>query len=359
MKYNFDEIINRKNSGGIKWDLVEYFYKDPEVLPFWVADMDFACALPIIQAIQKRLEHPIFGYTLQTEEYNDAVLQWMKTRHHWNIKRNWIVFTPGIVPALNLLIRTFTHPGEKVIIQTPVYHIFFQAVRNNGCSVIENQLVLSDHQYQMDFDLLEKQIDKRTRMLILCSPQNPVGRVWAEKDLLRLFEICQKHNLLIVADEIHHDLIMPGYQHKVMASLSDEIADQIITCCAPSKTFNLAGLQTANLIIKDKHLRNQFKIALDNLGITGPNPLSQTALIAAYTKGAEWLDQVLVYIHNNYLFLKKYLKTEIPELRVLPLQATYLCWIDCSALNMNDQQIKLFFQDNAKVGIEEGYRFGS
>ena len=241
MKYNFDEIINRKNSGGIKWDLVEYFYKDPEVLPFWVADMDFACALPIIQAIQKRLEHPIFGYTLQTEEYNDAVLQWMKTRHHWNIKRNWIVFTPGIVPALNLLIRTFTHPGEKVIIQTPVYHIFFQAVRNNGCSVIENQLVLSDHQYQMDFDLLEKQIDKRTRMLILCSPQNPVGRVWAEKDLLRLFEICQKHNLLIGERTAEDIKIKIGTAYKRPESLEMDVRGRNLITGLP-KTITVTSV---------------------------------------------------------------------------------------------------------------------
>ncbi|MHA1552610.1 MAG: MalY/PatB family protein [Candidatus Heimdallarchaeaceae archaeon] len=329
MKYDFDKIIDRKNTHAVKWDkhLLEEFFGTSDVLPLWVADMDFQCPQPLIEAMKQKAAEGIYGYSWhKTPEYFNAVTGWMKRRHNWEVDKEWIVYSPGIVPAINVIIRTFSNPGDKIIVQSPVYYPFFSTIENNGRLIQNNQLLYENKKYTFDFDdFEEKAKDSLTKIFILCNPHNPVGRVWTLEELKKLGEICLENDVLVIADEIHHDLILPGYEHTIFTKIREEFNDITIVCTAPSKTFNVAGLQTSNIIVPNKKLREEFTHGIsgrNSLGI--PNAFGISALISAYNEGEEWLIQVMDYIEENFKFLNNYLKENLPDVYMVKPEGTYL-----------------------------------
>ncbi|MDR4889503.1 MalY/PatB family protein [Fredinandcohnia sp. QZ13] len=358
MKYNFNESINRLQTNSVKWDEVENLFGDKEILPMWVADMDFKSPQPVIEALKKRADHGIYGYTTRPDSYYEATVGWMKRRHNWTIEKDWITFTPGVVPALGIIVQSFTNPGDKIIIQQPVYYPFMSVIEKNGREIVNNPLRLENGRYYMDFEDLEKKIDPSVKMIIISNPHNPVGRVWEQDELTKLGEICLKHNILVVSDEIHSDLVYEGNIHTPFASISDNFAGRSITCTAPSKTFNLAGLQTSNMIIPNQELRERFNKALEDRFIGMTNTFGVTALIAAYEEGEEWLDQLLVYLKGNLDFLNEYIKSNIPEVKVIKPDATYLVWLDCRELGLDAKKLEEVIQKQGKVAFDEGYIFG-
>lgn len=358
MNYDFDRIIDRTGTGSLKWEFGKTIHGIDGVLPFWVADMDFEVAPPITQAIIQRANHPVYGYTIWKDSYYEAVAGWMKRRFDWTVEKDWIIFSPGIVPAVNLAVQAFTRPGEKVVIQPPVYYPFANAVLNNGRQLVNNPLVLDGDTYRMDFQHLERSIDSRTRMMILCSPHNPVGRVWTEEELSRLAEICLKHKIILVSDEIHGDLIMRGYRHHPMATVAPELNDRLITCTAPSKTFNLAGLQAANIMIANEELRERYIVASRNCGVWLGNIFGLEALEAAYTQCEDWLEQLLDYLKENYSFLRRFVEERLPGVKVFPLEGTYLVWTDFRQLGMSDDELDDLLLKQAKVWLDKGSLFG-
>ncbi|NLA57784.1 MAG: putative C-S lyase [Firmicutes bacterium] len=357
MAYDFDVLIERRGTNCYKWDSLEEKYGEKDLLPFWVADMDFAAAEPIQRALLERVQHPVYGYSIVPESVYEAIVSWLERRHGWSIKREWISFTAGVVNALNLIIQTFTLPGEKVIVQPPVYAPFFNSVRNNGRQVVFNPLIETDRGYVMDLDDLEEKIDSRTRMLILCHPHNPVGRVWRRDELERLAEMYLGRGILMVSDEIHGDFIYSGHQHTPLASLSPEVEQNTITCMAPSKTFNLAGLVTSFVVIPNKSLWDRLNNTLTNVGI-GPSPLGLTALEAAYRDGEEWLDELLIYLEGNRDFLKNFIQEQAPALKMAELEGTYLAWLDCRELQIAHCSLSEFFATKAKIAVNDGQWFG-
>lgn len=358
MKYNFDKIIDRRNTSSVKWDCNEQVFGSKDILPMWVADMDFESPSEVIEAIKKRAEHGIYGYTERPESMYKSVISWMEKRHGFKTEKDWYLFTPGIVTAINIAVMTYTKPGDKIIIQSPVYYPFSSAVTNNGRQVVSNDLKLQDGKYIMNYEDLENKIDSRTRMLILCSPHNPVGRVWTREELKKLGDICIKHNIIIVSDEIHSDLIYSKHKHIPMASISDEIAQNTITCIAPSKTFNVAGLETSAIIIPNSKLRDRFQISLDNIGLGMTNIFGIAAFEAAYSYGEEWLDELLKYLEGNVDYLIGFIEKKLPEIKVIRPDGTYLVWLDMRGLNMNADELKVFMVESAHLGLDDGYMFG-
>lgn len=359
MHYNFDEIIPREGTGSVKHDLKKVIFNNESVSPMWVADMDFKTPDFVISAIQKRLEHEILGYTYIGSSFYEAIVNWNRRRHNWNIKPEWIRFSPGVVPALNMLVMAYTSPGDSIIIQPPVYFPFFTAVKNHDRNLILNPLAYRNGKYEMDFDNLEAKIDHNTRMLILCSPHNPTGNVWSPEILSKLARICQKNNILIVSDEIHADLIYKGYRHVPTASLSDELAANTITCMAASKTFNIAGLSTSYLIIPNLQHRKRYEKVLDEVHVGEGNIFGFVATEAAYNGGDEWLNQMMAYLEGNLNFLKEFIEKYIPTIRVIVPQATYLVWLDCSGLGLEPDALKKFMIHEAGLGLNDGPQFGS
>jgi Bifunctional PLP-dependent enzyme with beta-cystathionase and maltose regulon repressor activities len=354
VQYNFDEIIERRNTNCIKWDR-----GNKEVLPMWVADMDFRAAEPIQAALEKTLKRGIFGYAMHPEEYYNAIRSWFKRRHNWNIEKEWILFGLGVVPALSMLIRGLTEPGDKVIIQPPVYYPFFRVVTNNNCEVYENLLKLENGKYVMDYEDLERKAsDPKTKLMILCNPQNPGGRVWSKEELKKLGEICLTNNVLIISDEIHCDLLLDGNKYTPFASINEDFAGNSIICTAPSKTFNLAGLQVSNLIVSNKELRSKVKRILEVNEVSEPNIFSSDALVAAYNDSEEWLDQLLEYLLGNLNYLNEFMSTKLPNLKVMKPEATYLVWVDCRELKMTSTELTDFFKNEAKVWFNDGKTFG-
>ncbi len=360
MKFNFDEVIDRRNTASVKWDLADELFRTEGILPMWVADMDFRSPPAVIEALHARAAHGVFGYTACMASYYEAVIGWMKKRHDWDIARDWIVPSPGVVPALSMLVQALTGPVDRVILQTPVYYPFMAAIEKNGREILRNPLTLGDGRYRMDFDGLEQAAaDPRAKLIILCSPHNPVGRVWAPDELRRLGEICIRNGVLVISDEIHGDLMLRGKAHMPFASLGDELSAHSITCTAPSKTFNLPGLQTANIIIPDEGIRKAFSAVLERNGIMEPNAFGPAALEAAYRHGEEWLEQLLRYIEGNLEFLKKFLSEKIPRIKVIEPDATYLVWLDCRGLGLDRKALKRLIRSDAKVALDEGHIFGS
>jgi len=354
MKYDFDRIVDRRNTNSMKWD-----YCESDVLPMWVADMDFESPREIADAIKERAAHGVFGYTRISDSYYEAVTNWMKERHGWEIRRDWIVTTPGVLSALSCAVLAYSQPGDKVIIQSPVYHPFKWIIEHNKRESVENKMKLVNDRYEMDYEQLDRMIDDKTKLLILCSPHNPVGRVWEKAELLKLAEICINHGVLIVADEIHCDIIMKGYKHTPLAPLSEDIANHIITCTAASKTFNLAGLECSNIIISNDELYNRFKSTVGRLHIETPNMFGLIATQAGYTHGKEWLDQLLDYLLGNYDLLVSYLKDNIPQIKPITLEGTYLLWLDFREFDLPDMKIKDILLKKAGVWIDYGPQFGS
>jgi len=358
MSYNFDDIIDRDPTNSSKWSLRKRIHGDEDIIPMWVADMDFASPPAVVEAVKARADHPIYGYTGVSDGYYEAFINWMEKRNGWKIEREWMCFTPGVVTAIDVAVQAFTHPGDKVVIQPPVYYPFSSAVLNNGRQLVENHLKLEDNRYVMDYEGLEKKIDARTKMIVLCSPHNPIGRVWERSELEKLVEVCAKKDILIVSDEIHSDLIIGKIKHTCIASISEDAANRVITLMAPSKTFNLAGLKTSNIVIPNKKLREAFSNVLRNNGY-GANIFGLTAAEAAYAEGEEWLDALLEYLRGNLKTLEDYLAEKIPELRVFPVEGTYLPWIDCSGLNLDDPELNDLFLKKAKLWLDTGVMFGS
>lgn len=366
--YNFDQIISRTGTDCIKWDFyghegvpVEWNGCDGEnrTLPMWVADMDFPSPPEVIAALTERAQHGFFGYTGLTQSYYDAVIHWMKTRHAWAVEKAWIINTPGIVNALYQMVPTFVKPGEKVIVQPPVYHPFYHAVEQTDRVIVRNPLINNGGRYEMDFDdLAAKAADLDVKMLILCHPHNPIGRVWTPEELTRLGEICVANDVLVVSDEIHGDLIMPGNSFTSYGQLAPELVDHAIICTAPSKTFNLPGLKMSNIIIPNPTLREAFQNTLLRSGIYGANAFGVTAVKAAYHHGADWLDEVLVYIQGNYQYIQTFLHENLPQITASPLEGTYLVWLDCRALGMEDKALNRLLFEDAKVYLDEGTIFG-
>lgn len=358
MKYNFDEEINRFNTSSVKWDEVDTIFNGENLLPMWVADMDFKVPEPVIEAIKQRAEHGIFGYTARNDSYYEAIINWMQRRHNWKVEKDWICHAPGVVPALGMIVRTFTKPGDKIIIQSPVYYPFTNVVEKNERVIVQNPLKYEDGKYVMDFEDLESKINHDVKMIIISSPHNPVGRVWKKEELTQLGDICLKHNILVVSDEIHFDLILKGHSHTPFASISEEFAQNSIICTAPSKTFNLAGLQTSNIIIPNKNIREKFTNTLESLFIGMTSTFGLVATESAYRYGDEWLDQLLVYLQKNLEFLTDYINQNIPELKVIPTEGTYLVWIDCRELGLEAKELEHLMQKEARVALDEGYIFG-
>ena len=371
MKYDFDREINRKGTNSVKWEFIKrrdglLYREEPDdsslgtrLLPMWVADMDFPCPEPVVEALVARAQHRLFGYTAPTDSYYNAIVNWMKKRHGWEIEPEWICTTPGVVPALNMLVKTYISPGDKVLIQTPVYYPFNKAVENGDGVLITNPLIYENGRYCMDFaDLEEKTKDPQVKMAILCSPHNPVGRVWTRDELLRFGEICLKNNVLVVSDEIHGDLILEGYVFTPFAGISEAFAQSSITCTAPSKTFNLAGLKTSNITIADEQLRARFKKTLERTALGGVGAFGVVALEAAYNHGEEWLSQVLDYIMGNLRYLEKYIAEHLPQIKVVPLEGTYLAWLDCRSLGLGKKELERMMLEEARVYLDEGYIFG-
>ncbi len=362
MKYDFDQIIERKNTFSIKWDFTEPFVGVKDVLPLWVADMDFISAKPIVDALVKRALHGVYGYSYhKIPQYLDSVINWMERRHQWTIKPEWILYSPGIVPAINLAIRTFSNVGEKIIIQPPVYYPFMSGIQKNGRIPVLNQLKREGDKYFMDFEDLEKKVkDSLVKILVLCSPHNPVGRVWTREELLRLGDLCLDENILVISDEIHQDLVLNGNKHLVFASLSERFSENCITCTAPSKTFNLAGLHMSNIIISNRRLRDSMHNTLvGQNGLMLANPFGIEATIAAYNEGEEWLKQVLEYIEQNILYIEEFLKEHLPEVTLIKPEGTYLVWLDFTCFNLSNEVLKELMQKKAKVALDEGFIFGA
>ena len=358
MKYNFDEVVNRKNTACSKWDSLKEKFGRDDILPMWVADMDFKTAEPILKAVREKLNQGFTGYGIFPDSYHEAIRNWVLKRHGWRIKTEWISHTIGVVPALAAAIKAFTQPGDKVVIQTPVYHPFYVVIEENGRRVVKNKLRETESGYKMDFDDLEKQIDSRTKMMILCSPHNPVGRVWTRSELQKLGEICLKHNLTIVSDEIHSDLVYEGHKHTPLASLSDELAENTITCISASKTFNLAGLTTSQIIIPNSRLRNDFNNFWKGMHIERGNILGLVANEAAYRYGSEWLNELLAYLQGNIDFMTNYISEKIPKVKVFRPEGTYLAWLDFREFGMNDKELSNFLTNEAKVALNNGAQFG-
>lgn len=358
MKYNFDKMINRYNTDSLKWDKTEWLFGEKDILPMWVADMDFVSPKPVVDAIIKRAEHGAFGYTVRSNNYFGAFINWMERRHNWTINKRWIRCTPGIMPAISLAIQKFTEPGDKVLIQAPVYHPYPHIVKDNKRELVNSPLLMKDGKYEMDYEDLERKIESGVKMLLLCNPHNPVGRVWTQEELVKLGDICMRHNVLVLSDEAHCDLIYKGHTHTPFASISNKFSENSITCTAPSKPFNIAGLQISNVIISNDTLRKEFTEAVDALHLGASNTLSITAAESAYRFGDEWLDALIEYVEGNLVYLTKFIETKLSKIKVIKPEGTYLAWLDCRELGMNAEDLERFFQKEAKVAFDEGYKFG-
>ncbi len=358
MIYNFDEIVDRTNTACVKYDLRNFFFENEEVIPMWVADMDYRTPDFILKAIRERASHEVLGYSIRPETYFTSLINWLKRRHNWDIQKEWVAFSPGIVPAVNMAVLAFTKRRDKIIIQPPVYFPFFDAVKKHGRKLVYNQLIMDKGRYRMDYENLEQLCREGAKMLILSNPHNPGGNAWTATELKRMADICLKYDVLIVSDEIHSDLVNRGFKHTVLASLSPEIAAKTITMVAPSKTFNIAGMATSSVIISNPELMKKFRKVLDALHIELGNIFGNVASEAAYTHGDEWLEQLLDYIDGNIQFLVEYAAEYLPQVKVIRPEATYMAWLDFTATGMSDKQLKKFMIEKAGLGLNEGTQFG-
>lgn len=355
MEYDFDKIIPRRGTNSYKWDTPE----EEGVLPMWVADMDFRTAPAVVRAVEQRAAHGIYGYTKVPDAYYGAVVGWFAGRHGWRIRPEWIIYTSGVVPAVSAIIQALTEPGDRVIVQTPAYNCFFSSIRNSGCELSANRLLYREGGYTVDFDDLEaKAADPKVKLLLLCNPHNPSGRVWTPAELRRIGEICLRHGVLVISDEIHCELTYEGHDYTPFASLSEEFERRSVTCLSPSKAFNLAGLQIANIVAADEDIRRRIDRAININEVCDVNPFGVEALIAAYNEGAGWLDALREYLWENFRYLRTYFAEHLPELTVVPLQGTYLAWIDCRALGMSSERMAQRLLDEARLMVNPGTLYG-
>ncbi|MCH5235268.1 MAG: pyridoxal phosphate-dependent aminotransferase [Muribaculaceae bacterium] len=355
MKYDFDKIVERHDTNSYKWDSLDM----ENVIPLWVADMDFKTAPCIIDALRKRVEHGIFGYTRVPDKYYQATIDWFSRRHNWNFKASDIIYTSGVVPAISAIIKALTKPGDRVIIQTPVYNCFFSSIRNNGCEASENELIYNGTSYTIDFEDLEKRAaDPKAKVLLLCNPHNPSGRVWTYNELYRIYDICKKNNVIVVSDEIHCELVYPPFVYIPFCSLSDEVAACSVACVSPSKSFNIAGLQIANIVCRDEEMRKKIDKAININEVCDVNPFGVLATIAAYTEGEPWLTELIDYLQRNYEFLVSFFAEKLPDIPVVKLEGTYLVWIDCRKLGVSSGELEEKLIREGGVWLNPGSMYG-
>lgn len=359
MPHDFDREVTRKGTDSTKWGSLDTLFGNSEAIPMWVADMDFESPKPVVEALTKRAEHGVYGYGRREPDYFQSVSNWLKKRHGWDVPIEHMFHSPGVLTGLSYLITLLTEQGDGVLIQPPVYHPFAHIVDNLKRNLITNPLrQRADGTYAMDLSNLRQQA-KRAKVMILCSPHNPVSRVWNQDELQELWDICAEHGLFVISDEIHSDLIMPGFHHTPFPSLSESTAKQSATFIAPSKTFNLAGLQSAIAIIPDEALRERFKHVLQTYHLSSPNIFGSLALQTAYEEGEEWLDELLPYLAANAQFAESYLAEHAPEIKATPLEGTYLMWLDCRALELSDDELAEFMNRTAGVAMNQGHTFGA
>lgn len=359
MPVDFDTVPNRRGTNCFKYDFAREMGMPEDVLPLWVADMDFPTAPAVLERLHALAEHGIFGYTGVKDAYFSAVHNWYAQRFGWETQRSWLVTTPGVVFAIAIAIRAFTQKGDAILIQQPVYYPFANKVTENDRQLVVNPLVLKNGRYEMDFaDMERKIVDYHVKMLLLCSPHNPVGRVWTKEELLRVGEICQKHGVLVVSDEIHADFTYAGHTHHVFASVKSEFANFTITCTAPSKTFNLAGLQNSNIFIPNRQLRHAYKKELSACGCGGTNCMGMAACQAAYEAGADWLEQLKQYLAGNLAYIRQFLREKLPDIALIEPEGTYLVWLDLRKLGLTEQQQRQLIVQDAKLWLDTGTLFG-
>lgn len=355
MKYNFDEEVERRATGCVKWD------ESPsaDVIPLWVADMDFKAAPAILDAVKRRAAHGVFGYTVVEEDYYEAIISWFQRRHKWSIQREEILYTTGVVPAMSVAIKALTMPGEKVLILSPDYNCFFSSVRNNGCEVLETALKRVGDTFEVDWaDFEVKCSDEKTTVFLLCNPHNPCGRVWTKAELERMNDICLKYSVKVVSDEIHCELIMPGYKFQPFAAVSDNCRQNSVILNSPSKSFNIAGLQAANIICAQPEWRRRLDRAININEVCDLNPFGPVALKAAYNESEEWIDELNQYLWKNYCFLRDFIEERLPQWKLCRLEGTYLPWVDISAMGITAQQLCDRLLNEAKVWINPGTMYG-
>ena len=357
--YNFDEVIDRKGTNCLKYDFaVERGYPEG-VLPFWVADMDFRTAPPVIEELERRVQHGIFGYTDPGADSRAAVWNWMKTQHDWTPAVGSLTITPGVVFALGMAVQSFTAPGDAVLIQQPVYYPFSSIILGNDRQLVNSPLVLKDGHYEIDFvDFEQKITSKNVKLFLLCNPHNPAGRVYTRDELQKMATICLQHGVTIVADEIHNDFIRKGYEHTVLASLGNDIAQHVVTCTAPSKTFNLAGLQISNIFIENESMRQKFRATIDHAGYSQPNALGMFAAQAAYEKGLPWLEALRDYLEQNYQKTKAFLAQHLPKVTLIEPEGTYLLWLDFRAYGLSAKELDHLIVHEANLWLDSGHIFG-
>lgn len=356
MKYDFDSPVQRRGTNSYKWDVAG----NENLLPMWVADMDFRTAPAIVDALRRRVEHGIFGYTRVPDSYYDAVTGWFARRHGWTMDRDWIIYTSGVVPALSAIIKALTVPGDKVLVQTPVYNCFFSSVRNNGCGLVSSPLVHTGDTFVMDYDDLErKAADPAVKLMILCNPHNPAGRVWTREELVRAGEICIRHGVTVISDEIHCELVMPGYTYTPFASVSEEFSRHSVTCVSPSKAFNIAGLQIADIVCEDAGRRAKIDRAINVNEVCDVNPFGVIATEAAYNDSEDWLEQLIGYIHGNYQYMKEFCERNLPDFPVAVLEGTYLVWMDCRKAGMSSEELGKRLLDGTGLMLNAGTMYGA
>lgn len=352
--YDFDKLTDRRGVGSLKWNVPE------GELPMWVADMDFETAPEVTAAIKARAEHAIFGYSVVTEDWYEAYIRWWKRRHGLAMEKDWLIFCTGVVPAISSAVRKLTTVGENVLVQTPVYNIFFNSIRNNGRNILESPLVYDGEQYSMDFaDLEEKLADPQTTLMLLCNPHNPVGKIWDRETLARVGELCARHHVLVLSDEIHCDLTDPGCEYVPFASVSEVCRNNSITCLAPTKTFNLAGLQTAAVMVPDPVIRHRLNRGLNTDEVAEPNAFAVGAAVAAFEKGENWLEELRQYLCENKQLVRRFVTKELPMIRVVPSDATYLLWLDCSKVTEDAGKLCSFIRQDSGLYLTEGEEYGS
>jgi cystathionine beta-lyase len=355
MKYNFDEIIPRRGTNSYKWDA----FDDPEMLPLWVADMDFRAAPFIQEALQRCIDHGVYGYVRVPESYYQSVIQWFSRRHGWTMQREHILYTTGVVPAIAAILQGITRPGDRVLLQTPVYNCFYSCVRNAGNILVENPLVFEDGRFRIDFEDFERKIvENGVKVFLLCNPHNPVGRVWTREELARMGDICMQHDVFVISDEIHNELCMPGYHYTPFASIRPEYVPHCAVCTSSSKSFNLAGLHIANITIADDHTRALVDKQININETCDVGPFGVVALQAAYTpEGEEWLRQLMEYVYGNYQYLCQYLSSHLPQLVVTRSEGTYLAWVDCAALGMESTELAQILSEKIHVWFTPGREY--
>ena len=356
---NFSKVTNRVGFNCKKWDARESMFGDGDIIPMWIADMDFRVPDEVVNAITARAAHGLFGYTGMPDSYLASVMAWMKRHHQWEVQKEWICHSPGVVTALSLLIDAYTKPGDKVIIQSPVYYPFARTIKTAGRTVLDNPLRVENGRYMMDLENLKAQLDDSVKMIFLCSPHNPVGRVWQREELMALAELCLAHNILIVSDEVHADLIYAGSHHTCLPTLSREIEQCTILCTGASKTFNLAGLKTSSIIIPNEALRAQFNAVVNNYNVGSGNIFGLVATEAAYRHGDTWLSELNEYLQQNLAYLLDFMQKKLPQISVVRPEGTYLVWMDFSGLGMDDQALNNFCLRKAKIALDPGFEFGT